>query len=133
MRLSWKVPKLYFQSQFSMSKINRLKKKILKNINLGNHFFLKEKKTLINLWFYFCLLLKPGPILDGAALCQLTKDITSESIKQRQIEVVIHYCDLSCFFCLRRYNIFIEAHSFFFFFDKSKLLLDTQGLYKKMS
>ena len=35
-----KVPKLYFQSQFSMSKIDGIfsKKKSFKNINLGDHF-----------------------------------------------------------------------------------------------
>ena len=38
-----KVPKLYFQSQFWMSKINRFlkEKKISKNINLGDHYLLK--------------------------------------------------------------------------------------------
>ena len=35
-----KVPKLYFQSQFSMSKINRIvsKKKSSKNMNFGDHY-----------------------------------------------------------------------------------------------
>ena len=34
-----KMPKLYFQSQFSMSKIrNFIKKKSFKNINLGDQF-----------------------------------------------------------------------------------------------
>ena len=38
-----KVPKLYFQSQFSMSKINRIfqKKNSFKNINSEEHFLLK--------------------------------------------------------------------------------------------
>ena len=39
-----KVPKSYFQSQFSVSKINGIfsKKKSFKNINLGDHFFVKN-------------------------------------------------------------------------------------------
>ena len=39
-----KVPKLYFQSQFSMSKIDRIfsKKKSFKNINLRDHFWKKS-------------------------------------------------------------------------------------------
>ena len=38
-----KVPKLYFQSQFWMSKINQIfsKKNLSKNINLGDHNLLK--------------------------------------------------------------------------------------------
>ena len=38
-----KVPKSYFRSQFWMSKINRIfsKKKLSKNINLGDHYLLK--------------------------------------------------------------------------------------------
>ena len=43
----------------------------LKNIYLGDHFLLKEKKSNFN--FKIRLLLKPGPILDGAALHQFTK------------------------------------------------------------
>ena len=36
-----KVPKSFFQSQFSVSKIDGifLKKKLFKNINLGDHFW----------------------------------------------------------------------------------------------
>ena len=36
-----KVPKSYFQSEFSMSKIDGFfsKKKLFKNINLGDHFW----------------------------------------------------------------------------------------------
>ena len=42
MTVCQKVPKSYFQSQFWMSKINRIKKKKLyKNINLGDHYLLK--------------------------------------------------------------------------------------------
>ena len=43
MTVCQKVPKLYFQSQFWMSKINRIfsKKKLSKNINLGDHYLLK--------------------------------------------------------------------------------------------
>ena len=43
MTVCQKVPKSYFQSQFWMSKINRIfsKKKLSKNINLGNHYLLK--------------------------------------------------------------------------------------------
>ena len=39
MTVCQKVPKLYFQSQFWMSKINLFffKKKLSKNINLGDH------------------------------------------------------------------------------------------------
>ena len=45
-----KVPKLYFQSQFSMSKTNRnfSKKKSSKNINLEDHFLLKH--SILNFW-----------------------------------------------------------------------------------
>jgi hypothetical protein len=67
-----------------MPKINRFisKKKLLKNINLGDHFLFKEKHSNFNNKNF--LLLKPGPILDGAALRQFTK-----------------------------YNTFLEGHSFF--------------------
>ena len=43
MTVRQKVPKSYFQSQFWMSKINRIfsKKKLSKNINLGDHYLLK--------------------------------------------------------------------------------------------
>ena len=43
MTVCQKVPKLYFQSQFWMSKIDQIfsKKKLSKNINLGDHYFLK--------------------------------------------------------------------------------------------
>ena len=42
MTVRQKVPKLYFQSQFWMSKINRIfsKKKLSKNTNLGDHYLL---------------------------------------------------------------------------------------------
>ena len=42
MTVCQKVPKLYFQSQFWMSKINQIfsKKKLSKNINLGDHYLL---------------------------------------------------------------------------------------------
>ena len=45
-----KVPKLYFQSQFSMSKINRIfsKKNSFKNINLGDHFLAKTFFSRLN-------------------------------------------------------------------------------------
>ena len=47
-----KVPKLYFQSQFWISKINRIfSKKILsKNINLGDHYLLKTLFSKLNFW-----------------------------------------------------------------------------------
>jgi hypothetical protein len=54
----------------------------LKNINLGDHFLLKENNSNFNFKIGL-LLIKPGPILDGAPLLQFTK-----------------------------YNIFLEAHSF---------------------
>ena len=42
-----KEPKSYFQSQFWMSKIDRIfskkKKKIFKNINLGDHSLFKKQ------------------------------------------------------------------------------------------
>ena len=43
MSVCQKVPKLYFQSQFWMSKINRIlsKKKLSKNINLVDHYLFK--------------------------------------------------------------------------------------------
>ena len=44
MTVCQKVPKSYFQSQFWMSKINWIfsKKKLSKNINLGDHYLLKS-------------------------------------------------------------------------------------------
>ena len=41
------VPKSYFQSQFWTSKINQIfsKKKLSKNINLGDHYLLKTFLT----------------------------------------------------------------------------------------
>ena len=47
MTVCQKVPKSYFQSQFWMSKINRFfsKKKLSKNINLGDHYLLKTSLT----------------------------------------------------------------------------------------
>ena len=59
---------------------------------------LKEKNSNFN--FKIRLLLKPGPILDSAALRQFTK-----------------------------YNIFLEAYSFFFYIIK--LILDTPGVSTK--
>ena len=46
-----KVPKLYFQSQFWMSKINRIfskQKNLSKNINLGDHYLQKTVITRRN-------------------------------------------------------------------------------------
>ena len=45
-----KVPKLYFQSQFWMSKIDRIfsKKMVSKNINLGDHYLLKTFISKLN-------------------------------------------------------------------------------------
>ena len=47
-----KVPKSYFQDQFSMSKINRIfsKKKSFQNINLGAQFLLKTVFPRLNFW-----------------------------------------------------------------------------------
>ena len=59
-----KVPKSYFQGQFSMSKINGIfsKKKSFKNIHLGDHFLKKHFfQTSIFEPLYF---LKACPIFD---------------------------------------------------------------------
>ena len=53
MTVCQKVPKLYFQSQFWMSKINRIfskKKKLSKNINLGDHYLSKTFFSKLNFW-----------------------------------------------------------------------------------
>ena len=52
MTVCQKVPKSYFQSQFWMSKINRIfsKKKLSKNINLGDHYLLKAFFSKLNFW-----------------------------------------------------------------------------------
>ena len=75
----------------------------MSKINWFFHFFsLKNIKLGGHLLFrkiFLTLLLKPCPIFDGAELRQFSK-----------------------------YNIFLEAHSFF---DKIKLILDTPGLNKK--
>ena len=43
MTVHQKVPKLYFQSQFWMSKINQISwEKLPKNINLGDHYLIKH-------------------------------------------------------------------------------------------
>ena len=50
MTVCQKVPKLDLQSQFWMSTINRIfsKKKLSKNINLGNHYSLKYFFSKLN-------------------------------------------------------------------------------------
>ena len=50
MTVCQKVPKLYFQSQFWMSKINRIfsKKNLSKNMNLGDHYLLKTFFSKLN-------------------------------------------------------------------------------------
>ena len=57
-----KVPKLYFQSQFSMSKINRnfSKKKSSKNINLGEHFLLNTFFSRLNFWTTLLSKIRPN-------------------------------------------------------------------------
>ena len=47
-----KVPKLYFQSQFSMSKINRnfSKKKFIKEYQFRRTFFVKKFFSRLNFW-----------------------------------------------------------------------------------
>ena len=47
-----KVPKLHFQNQFSMSKIDGIfsKTKSLKIINLGDHYLLKYFFSKLNFW-----------------------------------------------------------------------------------
>ena len=59
-----KVPKLYFQSQFSMSKIDGIfsKKKSFKNINLGDNF--KKKLFFLTPIFEPLYFLKSCPIFD---------------------------------------------------------------------
>ena len=57
-RIGWritvqqKLPKSYFQTQFSMLKINLIfqKKISSKNINLGDHFFVKTIFSRFNFW-----------------------------------------------------------------------------------
>ena len=46
------MPKSYFQSQFWMSKINRIfsKKNLSKHINLGDHYLLKTFFSKLNFW-----------------------------------------------------------------------------------
>ena len=69
MTVRQKVPKSYFQSQFWMSKINRIfSKKILsQNINLGDHYLLKtfifQNSTFEPLYF-----LRLRPIFDRLSL-----------------------------------------------------------------
>ena len=50
MTVCQKVPKLYFQSQFWMSKINQIfsKKKLSKNTNLGDRYLLKTFFSKLN-------------------------------------------------------------------------------------
>ena len=50
MTVCQKVQKSYFQGQFWMSKNNRIfsKKKLSKNINLGDHYLLKTFFTKLN-------------------------------------------------------------------------------------
>ena len=50
MTVCQKVPKSYFQSQFWMSKINQMfsKKKLSKNINLGDHYLQKTFFSKLN-------------------------------------------------------------------------------------
>ena len=60
------VPKLEFQSEFSMSKIIRIFLIFsLKNKNLGAHFLLKRIFGSFN--FKATFLLKSGPIIEEAA------------------------------------------------------------------
>ena len=68
-----KVPNSYFQSQFSMSKINRIfsKKESYKNINLGDHFLLNT--FFLDSIFEPLYFLKLGSIFVGPTLCQFTK------------------------------------------------------------
>ena len=64
-----KEPKLYFQSQFWMSKINRIfsKKNLSKNINLGDHY-IYQKTFFLNLIFEPLYSLKLRPIFDRLSL-----------------------------------------------------------------
>ena len=50
MTVCQKVPKSYFQSQFWMSKIDRIfsKKNLSKNINLGDHYLLNTFFSKLN-------------------------------------------------------------------------------------
>ena len=56
------MPKLYFQSQFSMSKINQIfsKKISSKNINLGDHFLLKTFFSRLNFWTTLLSKIRPN-------------------------------------------------------------------------
>ena len=67
------MPKLYFQSQFSMSKINWIfsKKKSFKNINLGDN--LKEKHFFLTPIFEPLYFLKSCPIFDELVLPVFSK------------------------------------------------------------
>ena len=70
-----KVPKLYFQRQFSMSKIDGAssKKTSFKNINLGDQFFVKNIFFLTSIFepLYF---LKSCPIFDELVLPVFSKN-----------------------------------------------------------
>ena len=68
MTVRQKVPKWYFQSQFWMLKINRIfsKKKISKNINLGDHYLLKT--FFLNSIFEPLYFLKLRTIFDKLSL-----------------------------------------------------------------
>ena len=67
MTVCQKVPKSYFQSQFWMSKIIRIfKKKLSKNINLGDHYLLKTFFSKLN--FEPLYFLKLRPIFDRLSL-----------------------------------------------------------------
>ena len=63
-----KVPKSYFQSQFSMSKIDGIfqKKKKFKNINLGDHFL--KKLFFLTPIFEPLYFLESCPIFDELVL-----------------------------------------------------------------
>jgi hypothetical protein len=68
-----KVPKPYFQSQFSMSKIDGIfsKKKSFKNINLGDHFF--KKLFFLTPIFEPLYFLKSCPIFAEPVLAVFSK------------------------------------------------------------
>ena len=69
MTVCQKVPKSYFQSQFWMSKNNRIfsKKNLPKNINLGDLYL---SKTFFNSIFEPIYFLKLRPIFDKLSLLE---------------------------------------------------------------
>ena len=64
-----KVPKLYFQSQFSVKNRRNYFRKKFKNINLGDHFLKKFPLTMLILGQKSCIL---GPTIFKISTTELT-------------------------------------------------------------